>query len=261
MTKATYTIKPGQYLVIPEHTCKGGVTYGRKKDSKRKKGDGYSQDIHSRKVVDHEEIIDRSDKIREAARYILRVNAVKTAIGWVADSDGLRRIRDGFTARGAGGEERHYPGYITLAQRAAECNRDAAKVGSERRVHVDYVELDIRVDNERAAKAIARTVREACEELLTACRAADIKTAQNVLNRAKNMERLAVGFQRQSIVFAIDCAKDCLSQLKKSIKGEPESQHEKLLKKAAKGLDLDPIEACVGNFADWDTDESLAEVA
>jgi hypothetical protein len=253
MTKATYTIKPGQYLVIPEHTCKGGVTYGRKKDNKRKKGDGYSQDIHSRKTVDHEEIIDRSDKIREAARYILRVCAVKTAIGWIADSDGLRRIRDGFTARGVDGE-RHYPGYVTLAQRAADCNRDARRLGSERRVHVDFVELDIRVDNERAAKAIARTVRETCEELLTACKAGDAKGAQTVLNRTKNLEKLAVGFQRQSIVFAIDCAKDCIGQLKKAIKGEPKSQHERLLKKAAKSLDVDAIEACLGNFADWDLD-------
>lgn len=255
MTKKRYTIKPGQYVIIPEITARGGISYNREKEARRKKGDGYRQDIHSRKTVDHEEIVDRADKIRETARYVLRANATKTAIGWVADAEGLRKIHDGFTARGSKGKQRHYPGFVTLAERAATLNRGAVRAGSERRVQVSYVELDIQLDNERAARAIARTVRENCESLMTACRTGKPSEIQTALNRCKNMDRLAVGFQKTSIQFAIDCAKRAREDLRKVCKDAPKSQHLRLMVKAAKRLDLDEIEACVGNFADWDNED------
>ncbi len=255
MTKTRYTIKPGQYVIIPEITARGGVSYNRSKAEREQVGDGYEQDIHSRKTVDHEEIVGRADKIRETARYVLKANAVKTAIGWVADAEGLRKIRDGFTARGTKGTTRSYPGFVILAERAADLNADAAHANSERRVQVSYVELDIQLDNERAARAIARTVRENCETLMVACQSGKPSEIQTALNKCKNMDRLAVGFQRTSIQFAIDCAKRAREDLRAACKGKEKSSHERLMVKAAKSVDLDEIEACIGNFADWSADE------
>ena len=251
MTKRKFRIKPGQYLIQDLSSATGGITYKRNKAARRARGAGYSQKIETRKHVDHEQLIILTDELVQQARYILRCNAANTPLGWVADSAGLKCIQEGFvTARGE-----DYPGFVELTERAAALNRRSARLHSERVVRIACVPIRLEVDNAAAAAEVARTVREVCQDLLTVCRAGTVSHLEKILLRTKNLERLATGMQRDSVIFAVECAKGAGSQLRKVIKGQPRKAHERLLRAAGKQLDLEALEACIGMFADMSTAE------
>ncbi|KKM71011.1 hypothetical protein LCGC14_1434820, partial [marine sediment metagenome] len=128
-----------------------------------------------------------------------------------------------------------------LIAKADAFNELAAQSRCARRVHIRAVPIRLEVDNELAAKEIARTVRETLRELIACLEAGDAKDIARVWLRCKNLERLAVGMHK----FAIDDAKACAQNARKEIVRAAKENR-------CPVLDLEAIEAAIGLFVDLD---------
>lgn len=224
----TYKIQPG-YIVINTSKVSGGVHYDRQYAKKRREGNGHRREFVTVKRVDHTKLVEESDQLYQIARHVIRSRAANTEIGFYADEDTLRTIQIEMAS---------------LREQAEKFNRRAKRAGCARRMHVGLVPVKLEIDNVAAAQEIARTIRQTCDDFIQAIRAGDPDEITKALNRARNFEQLATGMQRDSVIWAIECAKEARSELRK-VKRDGRS-----VKKAARTWDIEPIEACAGMFAD-----------
>lgn len=227
------TIKPNGYVILDVSTALGGVTYDRTHGDEHPIGsDGSEREIHTVKTIDHKAMVKIGDSLVQAARYALRCHATNTTLGWFCDRDSLAALRDAFDK---------------LAEQATEFNMNAAVAGSARRVRIRMIPVKIEIDNAEAAAEIAKTVRDVCTDLIDALRAGAVDRLAPVFLRAKNLEKLGTGMQRDSIVFAIENAKAARTALRQVGKDNGD------VARAGSDLDLEALEACVGMFAEIPT--------
>jgi hypothetical protein len=232
----TFKIQPG-YVIVDTSSAVGGVTYDRQYEGEDRQDvsrDGETltaieQDFRTHKRVDVAEIVKHGDQIVQAARYACRKRCVNTPLGWFCDEQSLPEVRADF---------------VGLAVEADEFNAKARRYGSARRVRVGFVPLRVEPDLEEAVREIARIVRGVCDDLLARIRAGEVDKLAPVFLRAKNLDKLATrgSVQRDSIVWAIECAKECRTALRQGVKDK------RNLAKLGAELDVEAIEACRGNF-------------
>lgn len=202
--KANFDFTAG-YLVQTEFEASGGVRYERQYISEEKDGRKLKAEFLTRKKVDDVELVKDSRSIIWRAYYVMSKHAARTPIGYFADPAMLEELEKEFAE---------------VRELAREFNELSASLGSDRRVKVEIYPLDVSVDNETVARRLAKLVRERLADLRDTLRAADLKEYKEAAERAKNLERLATGIQRDSIRMALEAARDARKALAKRIKDE-----------------------------------------
>lgn len=240
-----FQIRPGQLLIIDASRVSGGITHKREKSGQTPIGDGHTEEIHTVKVVDHDQIIRESNRLVVAARYVIRALAVQTPIGFVADEGTWRLIQYGYTGRSG-----PQPGLVSLQLSAEALNREARAVGSARRTDIGAVALRLEIDNEAAAREIASTLRTRLAALHTACQSGDLTEIGAEIRAAKNLPSLVVGVFSDSIEYAIDCARDLRKEIRRALKGQPDAARGRIAADVAAEYDLGPIASAEGLFTD-----------
>lgn len=242
-----HQINPGTILILDKSSATGGVHYHHKSESARKpvnSGAGYKQDYARTKVVDHVALVAESDSYVQSARYILRCNATNTELGWVASPAAWARIQNGWTdERG-----KEHTGIKHLIAQARSFNQRAARSGSQRRVSVSLVDIELGIDNKAAAQHIAATVRGVCEDFVRELRAGNVDKLAPIFLRSKNLEELGVGDHRAVIEYAIENAREARTELRKAKKAGDD------MATAGAALDLESLEGCAAIFGDWSID-------
>lgn len=228
LTKS-YQVRPG-YIVVDTSSCKGGVTYHRDRTEEREwRENGVEREIHSTKQIDDKAVVKEGNQLVSAARYILRKHCAQTAVGWFCEDSALPALRT----------------EVEEFEAAADAfNARARQTDSACRVTIGIVPIRLELDNHAAAEAIARTIRETLHQLKSVLRAGALDKLPPVLLRAKNLDQLAVGMQRDSIVFALDCVKAARKELREARKDGRD------LEAAGRALDLAFVDAAIGVFTD-----------
>lgn len=249
-------------LVVDEFQCSGGVTYHRDYDAVEKVGPGERQRYAGECSVDHKALVTEGAAIKDAARYVLRAHATKSIIGWVATGNAIKVIDVKLDE---------------LREKAADFNERSARAGCARRVYIEWAVLPFEINNASVARQLARTVRTVCQDLIDTIRAGDVDGLDKVFLRTKNLGELSPSFfLEDAITYAVECAKRARTALKKAaretgIKLPPKRQEKsyeaanKKLKAAlrplAAKLDLEEIEACIGNWTDRHTLKAANDAA
>ncbi len=252
--QSKYSIHPGTYLVIDKSGATGGVTYDRTTAEDTGEvvnhGDGEAKRFTTVKKVDHKSLVAESDQYVQSARYLLRCQAVNSDLGWIASADALGRIHNGWTDA----RDKAHSGADHLQAQAREFNRRAACSQSARRVSISIVAIKLEIDNAEAAEHIASTVRKVCEDFARELRAGNVDKLGPIFLRSKNLDQLGMGPTKATIEFALECARDARSELRKAKKAGND------LATAGAALDLESLEGCAAQFSDWDMSD-LQEVA
>jgi hypothetical protein len=234
----TIQLRPG-FVLRDLSSAKGGITYHREHghETPINAGEGYRQEINSVKKVDHEAIVKEGQALANQSRGVIRRYATDTEAGWYVSRADMVHVREQMD---------------DLQPLADAFNAKARAAYSDCRVRVGCIAFPLEIDNYAAAKEIARTVREVCEDLIQVLKAADFKNMTSVFGRCRHLEQLGTGMQRDSIVFAIDEAKAARKALKKAKRDGEDS------KEVAMKLDLEMLESCVGMFSEMTTFDSNA---
>lgn len=226
--RGKFDLRPG-FLVVPEFSAKGGVSYQRQDLGAAAVGEkGEQAEFKTTRIIDDVELHKESKTIVAAAYYALDKFAASTPIGHWADQamlDALRRE-------------------LEPTQRAAEIfNELARSSGSAQRVTMQVFAIELRVDNREVAERIASSVGERLAELRGALAAGDAKLAEGALDRCKNVWQLATGIQADAARIAVAEARQRRRDLMKAIRagGDP-------LAEGAK-LDLGALDSAISLFA------------
>lgn len=218
--------RPG-YIVALEFSAVGGVKYQRTAGEERVEGERLEADFSTRKTVDNVHLVGLSRALVNRGYHVMDRFAVPTPIGYFADDDALAKIRAALEP---------------LQHAAREFNDMAEAAGSERRVAIEIYPLALDVDNEAAARRIARAVRERLEDLRAALVTGDPGAYDKAREKARNLDRLATGIQADAVRLALDAASEAKKELTSALKREatPEA--------AGATLDLSALDAAIGLF-------------
>ncbi len=222
-------IKEG-WLVGIEFSAKGGVTYERENIREEAIGDkGAETEIKTVKRVDNVDLHKESKAVIGAAYYVMDRYCVSTPLGYFADDEQLKAAEAQIAD-------------IRIA--AGHVNDMARLLGSARRVTIETYPIELSVDNEKAARRLAKVVRERLTEIAETLRAGNRKTFDAAFEKARNLERLATGIQSDSVHLALAAAKELKREMLESLlNGDgPEL--------AGAKLDLGPIHQAINLFMD-----------
>ena len=230
----TLEIKPGFLLASNNHAM-GGIRSVRSVENEQSinNGEGTETDVKITHIVDHVALCTEGRQIVAAARYSLRVHALKTGMGYVCTPEKYPEIQTIFQ------------GFKT---QAADFNTRARMAGCGHRIKVGFAAFKIEVSNTEAAQSIFDTVRETLIELSTKLKEGLTAKPEQVLYvKCKTLDTLAAGVLKFSVQDAVACGQESLTELR-------------LAKKEGRDpvLDLDRIESAVGMFTNVDYD-SVAE--
>ncbi|UCC72032.1 MAG: hypothetical protein JSV86_16940 [Gemmatimonadota bacterium] len=241
MSELKEKVKSG-YVILDASTAYGGVKYRREvleqPTPAGTNGEGERKVWKTERMVDHRELVDACDRLVKQVDYALRKHASRTSFGWFADADQYAAIK----ARVA-----------EIAAEAEGVNRTCAEVGCQRRCHIAVVPARLDLATPDAASEVYRTITTQLTDLKRAVRAGEVgRGFDNLLTRAKNLDKLAVGFAGESIGWALDRVKEARREVRDKIKrGQtPES--------AGKQVDLDAVDAAIAMFVPMD--ESVNDV-
>lgn len=223
------------YLIQTEFAAEGGVTYERRQTASETDGRQLKTEFLTKKRVDDVELIKDSRSVVWRAYYVLAKHAAHTPIGYFADAGMLEAL------------ERDFDEVRSLAR---EFNELAASLGSARRVRVEIYPLDVGVDNETVARRLAKLVRERLAGLRDSLATADLKEFKEANDRAKNLEKLATGIQRDSIRYALEAARDARKELAKAIKADGSKTPEEHAATLVADKKLEAIEAAIDLFSE-----------
>lgn len=185
-------------FLIPEFSATGGVKYARESGHEAQDGERLEAEFVTKKTVDHVGLLKWSRKIINLAYGVMERYASQTPIGyWVSDVN-FPKLSEELGA---------------VAEEAQSFNRAASNVGCGRRVRIASYPIRVQEGDESAAIRLAQTVRERLEALLEALRARDLDGYATAWKRAKNLPRLATGIQAESVVFALQAAKEARAQV------------------------------------------------
>lgn len=141
-----------------------------------------------------------AEKLASAGKHIVRKHASHTLIGHLTNGPKMATMKQEMDAH---------------RTRVEAFN--ATAVHSKVRVGFMAIPIGTQID-EGCARTIADSVRENMEALRDALLAGDEGKVRAAMLRAKNCELLAVGLQRESVIAALQQAKDGLRELKEQIK-------------------------------------------
>lgn len=244
------TISSGYFVILDGCHASGGVHYDRDQISERETIDGgMEKEYKTTKRVDHVELCKRADAIVSSARYAIKKRATHTALGWVADREAVKAIRDEIAG---------------VKREAALFNDHARANRCARRVTISVVAHEIRPDEGDVyewSRQIAATVREALAWVFAESQAvvanwdayANEKEARKAIDRigvalrtkCKNLPQLATGMQRFALIDALDDAAKAVKAMRAALKES----------KGAPTIDLDSVESAIGLYVDLDHDD------
>jgi len=235
------SVRPGYLIGLNVHV-NGGVHYIHDDEHVEQHGDGSeTKTFRTRKETDHLEAVEVTGRVASRVQSSLRRLCVHTEFGWYctdADFPAVQRK------------------IAMLRTEAAQANLFAESVGSRRRVHVGIVPGRIDVTSAEAAREIASTVVNCLTDVRDVLRAGEMgPKLRNALNRARGLDKLATGFQANSILFAFEN----VSRAKIVLKAEKEKGAD--LATVGQALDLDALESAIALFtpaADLDGETSRA---
>lgn len=228
-----------------EFSAKGGIKYTRLGAEDKIVHDDKSSvaKYKTRKDVDHVGFETWSRKIVNSAYNVMERHCSNTPLGyWIAEDKAPAMLAE-----------------IGAVKQEAQNMNDAAKLHhSQRRVNIEiYCMQAGKEDDEKVAKRLALTVRERLESLMDDLRAGDLNAYATSWKKAKNLPRLATGIQAESIVLALEAAKELRSKVAEAIK---ERKLESAPERASEGLDFMAIESAICLFTD-SVNGTLAEVS
>lgn len=230
----------GLFFVV-EFSAKGGVSYKRVGEgwSKEHEDKSLTAEYSTRKEVDHVGLSTWSRSIVNSAYNVMDRHCSATPIGyWIAEDKAATMLAE----------------LGQVQEEAEKLNKHAREVGSERRARIDVYSFTVgHEDEEKTAKRLAQTVRERLENLRGDLKSGDLNAYATSWKRAKNLPKLATGIQAESIVLALEAARELRSKLAAEIKAK------KLPEKAGAELDLIAIESAIFLFTDA-VNGSLAEI-
>jgi uncharacterized protein YbjT (DUF2867 family) len=227
------------FFYITEFSATGGVKYARigDVDVVERDDESLTAKYKTRKDVDHIGLLKWSRKIVNSAYGVMERHASSTPVGyWIAKDKADLMLSE-------------------LAQVRAEAeslNNHARSVGSERRCRIDVFALEAGQDSlEAVAVRLAQTVRERLDRLRTDLQAGDLNAYATSWKLAKNLPRLATGIQAESIVLALEAAREKRAELAEAIRAIPESARtDAKLTELGSKLDVDAINAAIHLFTD-----------
>lgn len=230
----------GMFFIV-EFSAKGGVTYTRVGEGWETEHEDKSltAEYSTRKEVDHIGLAKWSRSVINQAYNVMERHCSPTPIGyWVADAGSQKMLEE----------------LAQVKEEAEKLNKHARTVGSARRAVVEIYGIQVgNEDEEKTAKRLAQTVRERLESLRTDLVSGNLNAYATSWKRAKNLPKLATGIQSESIVLALEAARESRSALAQAIKGN------KAPEAAGKALDLTAIESAIWLFTD-SVNGTLAEV-
>lgn len=221
----------GIFFVV-EFSAKGGVAYKRVGAgwSEEHADESLTAEFTTRKEVDHIGLAKWSRQIVNAAYNVMERHCSSTPIGyWIAEEHSPKMLAE----------------LAQVKEEASKLNGHAASVGSRRRTHIDVYAMSVGTeDEEKTAKRLAQTVRERLESLRDDLFNGDLNAYATSWKRAKNLPKLATGIQSESIVLALEAARESRSKLAEAIKNKSKPEE------AGKALDLCAIESAIFLFTE-----------
>jgi hypothetical protein len=228
------TLAPGLFFTA-EFSAKGGIRYTRlgAEDKTVHEDKSSVAKYKTRKDVDHVGFETWSRKIVNSAYNVMERHCSNTPLGyWIAEDKVPAMLAE----------------IALLKQEAQNMNAAAVLHSSQRRVSIELYCMRSGVeDEEKVAKRLALTVRERLESLMSDLRAGDLNAYATSWKKAKNLPRLATGIQAESIVLALEAARELRAKIAENIK---ERKLEAPSEKAAEGLDFCAIESAIVLFTD-----------
>ncbi len=221
----------GNYYVV-EFSATGGVKYGRVGEGweEEKADESLEAEYTTRKMVDHIGLLKWSRKIVNAAYNVMERHGSPTPIGYFVAKTGVEAM----LAELAG-----------VKREAQSFNKAATDLKSARRCRIDiYAVKGAEECDESLAIRLAETVRERLTSLREDLCNGDLNAYATSWKRAKNLPKLATGIQAESIVLALEAARECRSKLAEAIKNKTEP------KRAGEALDFTTIDSAIWLFTD-----------
>lgn len=233
---AGITVRDG-YLVPCEFSALGGVEYIREDLKEERLGEnGLASEFVTLKKVDNIELHKESKAIIGRAHYVMERTCTNTPVGYFADEEQLRNCK----------------AELAEVQEAARVFNDIARrMNCFRRVRIAVFPVKLRWDknDEETARRLAATVRERLYALKQTLAAGDRAAFETQFDKARNLNRLAVGIQADAIMMALEAARLNKGVLSDMIREGWDP------KDAAKKLDLKQIDITIDLFREPDKDE------
>jgi hypothetical protein len=220
------------FFYITEFSATGGVKYARIGDTQveEREDDSLTAKYQTRKDVDHVGLLKWSRQIINQAYGVMEKYASETPVGhWCTREVAPKLLSE----------------LEQVQEQAKNLNKHAAEVGSARRVRISVFAVEAGQDAlESVAIRLAETVRERLERLRDDLREGNLNAYSTSWKIAKNLPRLATGIQAESIVLALEAAKQARSELAEAIRNRTEPV------KAGEALNLEAIESAIYLFTD-----------
>ena len=222
-------------FLITEFSATGGVKYARIGDEEiTEQGDELTAKYSTRKDVDHVGLLKWSKQIINQAYGVMEKHASSTPIGyWIKKENAPALMAE----------------LVQVQEQAKNLNAHAQAAGSARRCRVDVWALEAGQEAlESVAIRLSETVRERLERLRDDLKAGDLNAYATSWKIARNLPKLATGIQAESIVLALEAAKELRAELAEAIRN-----------KTTPSLNLDAIDSAIWLFTD-SVNGNLAEI-
>lgn len=231
-TEITRPLNVGSgFFYVVEFSATGGVKYTRQAGFEEPDvtGEGLIGEFTTQKHVDHVGLLKMSRKLINAAYLVMERHASATPIGYFVSAASVPKLEAELAQ---------------VVEDARGLNVIAAQVRSARRVRIAAYRVRVEEDDAAVATRLAQTVRERLTELGQNLRDGDLNAYATSWKRAKNLPRLATGIQAESIVFALEAAKEARAEVARLIReGTP-------IAKAGAAVDLSALESAICLFTD-----------
>lgn len=225
----TIKVRSG-WLIVDTSTAVGGITYDRTPILEKNFGRaGLEKQFKTKKIVDHVEACAKVDAVVHKADYLMKKYCTRTTFGWFADDYVLETIK---------------AEVVKLREEMDDANRFARLSGSTRRGRIAIVPAKLEHDGEDAVREVARTVYDTLCAIRDCLVAGEIKNPLTVaLDKARNLDRLAVGVQATTIAFALERAASARKEIRERVKTGEDAET------VGKSVDLSAIDAALDMFS------------
>ena len=221
----------GVFFIV-EFSAKGGTTYRRvgEETSEVHEDESLTAEYSTRKEVDHIGLAKWSRQIINQAYNVMERHCSPTPIGyWISEEKVSAMLAE----------------LAAVKQEAEKMNKYARGVRSAKRAHVDVYAVQVdQEDEEKTAMRLAQTVRERLESLREDLVNGDLNAYATSWKRAKNLPRLATGIQAESIVLALEAARELRAKVYEALKNK------RTPIEAGKALDTTAIDSAIFLFTD-----------
>jgi hypothetical protein len=215
-----------------EFSATGGVKYRRMGEETQEKREDESMTAEwaTRKDVDHVGLMTWSRRIVNAAYNVMEKHCSQTPIGyWISEERAPKVLEE----------------LAGIKMEARKLNDFAKTVRSLRHVTIEVYATQVgQEDMEKAAVRLAETVRERLGSLREDLFRGDLNAYATSWKRAKNINRLATGIQAETVVMALEAAREARKALAEKLgdKMSPE--------RAGGELNLDMLDSAIVLFTD-----------